>query len=749
MAYRAKKPRFDSDVEAVIKSAYTQAVSYIDTEVAPHRERATNFYFGRPLGNEDPDRSQFVLPEVRNTSHRVLQSLQRVFFSTDKLVEVTPRTPEDDEPARQATDYLNYVLLEDNDGQAILQTGFLDGLVRKTGIIKWSWQVDESADPPETFSGLTYDQVLGVRLNTDYEILSEKMTIDGKVVEPSMADALAQQPEALVQQALGLPAVSMTAEPPTAPMLTQPTAVFSEPEWEIVARRIRKREYAKIEAVPVEEFLISRRARTIDTADYVAHRRLLAASDLIAMGYDREVVLQHAGEGPQQLGLNEEALARDPMDLDNLRHEDGVDESRYLVLYVEHYVRLDLNDDGVSELYRVCTVGGAEEVVHYEETHEAPFAILCPCPEPHAVIGSSLADEVMDLQLLKSTIARNMIDNHALTVHPQREVVDNAVVDDDDLEVSGPGVNIRVTQAGAIRNLETTFTGQASLAMLGWADEEKAARTGISRTTIGLDADMLQSTTRQAVQMQQAASEGKTEQIARNFAMGIRALAKGVLGLIIRNQDKPRTIRLRNRWVSIDPTQWVEGMDCKVSVGLGRGDTMEQIAALGQVLGLQREVITQLGPDNVMTDLGRVKNTIDKMMEKMGYLDTSFAWKEVDPAMLAQMAQAPQEDPNIEFVKVQAEKVRVDAQVAMMRQQLEAERAKLQDDRERDKIDADIMLRAYEMQLKYGAQVDIASIRALVDRDRNAQVAQAQVAREAVRGAMQPPPQPSMPGGMM
>ncbi len=45
-----------------------------------------------------------------------------------------------------------------------------------------------------------------------------------------------------------------------------------------------------IENVPPEEFLISKKARTIADSPFVAHRQMLTRSDLVAMGFNKKQV---------------------------------------------------------------------------------------------------------------------------------------------------------------------------------------------------------------------------------------------------------------------------------------------------------------------------------------------------------------------------------------------------------------------------------------------------------------------------
>ena len=90
--------------------------------------------------------------------------------------------------------------------------------------------------------------------------------------------------------------------------------------------------------------------------------------------------------------------------------------------------------------------------------------------------------------------------------------------------------------------------------------------------------------------------------------------------------------------------------------------------------------------------------------------------------------------------------MQLQAQIEQGKLQLQAEKMRREDDLERDKLDADIAFRAIEIQAKTGAQVNVAAIRAQVDRDREAMRQQAQLARQQMQP--QQPQQQAGPGPM-
>jgi hypothetical protein len=322
-------------------------------------------------------------------------------------------------------------------------------------------------------------------------------------------------------------------------------------------------------------------------------------------------------------------------------------------------------------------------------------------------------------------------------------VVENAVTMDDVLN-NEVGAIIRMQAPGMVQPLAEPFIGGPALQVMQYLDEMRAQRTGISRQSQGLDANVLQSTTKSAVSASVEAQQDRVELIARTFAeLGIKDVFKGLLRYVIRHQDKARVVRLRNQWVSVDPRFWDAEMDVSVNVGLGRGTDETRMAFLATIGQKQEQVLQMFGPGNALVSIGQLRETYAEMLRIMGFKNPDRFFKVVTPeqeAMLQQqMAQNKPPDPNQMLADVEKEKTKAKTQVDMAQQQLDLAKAKNDDDFRRDQLDADVLLRAAEIQAKYGTQVDIASIKAALDTDRDilAQQHEAQMQQLKQQGQMQ------------
>lgn len=669
-----KEPMSDEEFRYIVFQAIEDSETYIDSYIAPERQTAMSYYLGNAFGNEEDGRSQVVMTEVRDTVLAMMPSLLRIFTGGDKILEFVPKSAEDVEAAEQATDLINYIFMQENSGFRILHDSIKDALILKTGILNW-YKLDDEAVEYYTYSGLS-------------------------VVEANM---IAQDP--------GIE-VDVYAE--ESDMMTGQQVVSMQ------VRRIRKTPRYIVECVPPEQFLIDNEAMSIDDAIYVARRRLLTVSDLVSMGYDRNEIEMNAGTGGFE--MNQEVIVRNPADQSFFGITQTSDETTDKVFYVESYIRIDKDGDGIAELHRVCTIGNGAYILHDEVVQAAPFAILSPDPTPHTIFGQSVADQTMDLQLIKSSIMRNTLDSLAQSIHPRTVVVEGQV-NMDDVMNNETGAIIRARTAGAVIPFATPFVGQSALGVMAYLDEVKTQRTGISRTSQGLDADVLQSTTKSAVQAQLSASQDRIEMIARLFADGLKRCFQGLLQLVVQHQDKEKIMRLRNKFVPVDPRGWDSSMDMIVNIALGRGSDESRLMGLAAIVQMQQQAIEKYGPNNPLVDLAQFRNTLAQMTMLQGFQDASQFWKEVNPeevALFMQQMSAGQNkpDPATLLAQVEAEKIKADIIINASKQELERQKALADADFQRDKLIAESLLKAAEIQAKYGTQVDIATIRADIDRQR-------------------------------
>ncbi len=673
-----KTPLSEDDLQAIVEAELSSAADFIDNDIGPQRAKATSYYKGDKFGNEEDGRSQIVSHDVRDTVSAIMPSLMRIFFSTDKVVEFIPKNAEDIPRAEQATEYINYIFTQDNPGFLTLQSAFKDALVRKVGIIKYWWDEDVEVTT-EHFTGLTPDALQYLAADPQVEVTSTELDM--------VMDEYGQP--------MGPPSLDAT-----------------------VTRRVDKGR-VRVEAVPPEELHIDREAKSLEDATIVAHRTTLTVSDLVARGYDEDEILEHAGE-VDTLNWSDELAAR--QSTQSYGQATRSDDAARDVSYTESYLKADMDGDGIAELIKICSIGPANKVLYWEPVADIPFATFCPDPEPHTFFGLSIADAVMDIQKTKSTVLRNVLDSLAMSIHPRTAVVEGQVNIDDVLNTE-VGSIIRMRSAGSVQPFAMPFVGREGMPIMAYLDELRENRTGISKAAAGLDAAALQSSTASAVNATVSQAQQHIEMIARIFAeTGMKQLFKGILRLITTHQDGERMTRLNNQFVPIDPKVWSGDMDVVSNVALGRGTETERIAALSQIASKQEELMKLLGPVNSLVTPKQYSNTLAKIVELSGFKDPSMfinVLQEGQPLVPPEAAQQNQKkSPEEVLAEVQAQSIQADIQKKAAELQLKREEMIRKDDLERDKLDADIELRSAEIQGKHGTAVNVAEIRAHVDRDR-------------------------------
>jgi hypothetical protein len=666
----------EADLQAVVSSYISDAIQYIDDDISPIRAESTKYYRGDPFGNEIDGRSQVVSRDVRDSVQAVLPSMMRVFFGSEKVVEFVPRNANDMAMSEQATDYLNYIVRQDNDAIAIFYSVFKDALMNKGGFVKWWW--DDSIEvQTHSFEGLD-EGALGLILQEEGV---EAVSVEGR-------PATGISPEQIQQ---------MEAQGQPAPQI-----------YDVEIKRSRKRNQVKIETMPPEEFFVDAAATSLDDAMVVGHRTMSTVSDLVALGYDRDMLDEHLSDEFAFVD-SDEYTAR----YSNTEMPGPVSAAeRRRVLYTEAWCYIDYDGDGIAELRRVCTVGNNYEIVNNEPADSIPFAMFACDPEPHVFFGSDIADLTKDIQRVKSAILRGMLDSLSFALYPRTGVVEGMVNIDDVLNPE-VGSIIRMRQPGMVQQLDVPFLGKDAFPMIQYLDAMKEARTGQTAASQGLDPDVLQSTTKAAVTATIKGAEQHLEMMARLFADSFKRMFKGVLKLVITHQDRERIVRLRDEWVPIDPRVWDSTMDCSVSVGLGVGTTDERLAVLNQVVLQQKEVLEKLGPSNPLVGLGQFRNTLAKMLEISGYPDSNQFFK---PLPLDYEPPPPQEPP-----KPTPEEMLLQAQMADIQSRAQIEQEKLQlaamkqqqlDERESARIAGDLAIREFQAESKFEDDVDLELIKA-------------------------------------
>ena len=659
----------DTKLQVVVKSRMEDALNYYDSELSGFRIDVQDYYNSEEFGNEIDGKSKVVTSDVQEVIEMVMPSVMRIFTSSKDYVRFVPRQQEDVTASEQATQYCNYIV-DQNNGFSLFHNWFKSALLFKLGVVKFYWDESEEVNE-ESYDGLTLDELTIMASDSNIEII-EQDSRPINVEAPREYDTPSNDAE------------NDNVQP--VPLL-----------YDIKIKRKKTSGQIKIINIPEEEFLIQRHTKSLDDADFVAHRSEMTVGDLVAMGYDFDEIIEHASSGDELDQGQEKQNRFDNVD-SGATENDVLDPSQKKVMYSEIYMKCDYDGDNIPELRRICAIGQGHHILKNETFDHIPFAVCSPILMPHRMVGVSLAEQVMDLQLIKSTVLRQILDNLYLSNNTRLVAVDGQV-NLDDIISNNPGGIIRAKQAGAVQPLTTPLIANQSFPLLDYLDQIKESRTGLNKASMGLDADALQSTTASAVNQIVSASQGKIELIARVFAeTGVKQLFKGILHLITKHATQPQIVRLNNNFVPMDVRQWKNSYDMEVNVGLGTGQTNEKLQVLDRVAKTQEQILLSLGMQNPLTNLSQYRETIAKMLELSGFKNVNdfFLDPKQQPPMQPQPSEAEQE--------VQADMMKAKAEIELKQKKLESDIQLA-----REKLMADIELKRQELnaelQLRGQAQV--------------------------------------------
>jgi hypothetical protein len=598
------------------------------------RYNALNAYYGRPMGNEQADRSQIVLPELRDTIEWIMPQLMRMFVASGKPCQFDPETPNDMEQAEIETEVVNHVFMKQNDGPILLHDFFKDALLLRNGYVNTYW-LKERKSSVESYTGLP---------EMELALLMQDAATKGDEIE------VLEQRENVTM-----------GEGPLGPVQSS--------TFDIKIRRTRKVGRVCVECIPPEEMRVSPQARHgLDESPFAEHERKVPRSDLIEMGFPADVVDSITIAQPDWLDLI--ALARNEV-TDQLGEDEPSDEASQLVSLRTVFIRVDYDGDGVAELRRIMI--GGEKILDNDECEEVSYSYCSPIRMPHRHVGISYYDLLYDLQVIKTTLLRQGLDNIYIS-NNQRVAVNKNTVNVQDLLVSRPGGVIRVD--GPVGDNIMPFVQpsnlmQQILPMLEYCDQQREMRTGIGKDTMGVDADALQDVTKGGQLAAMSAAAMKVELVARLLAEGVKDIFSKIHKLLMRHQDKPLQMQLTGRWIDVNPGDWRERTQISVNVGLGSGNREEARANVMMLAQAQQQLgqFGLVGPKQAYATFKKLAHLLGEENPSTFVMDPDSP--EYQQAMANKAHQPP--DPRIAAAQISAQSAQQIAQTRLQTEQVKAQ----------------------------------------------------------------------------
>lgn len=638
------------------------------TTVEIDRWNALNFFYTRPFGNEQTDRSQVVIPYLRDTVEWLLPQLMRIFHGVGRVCTFDATKPGDEQMAEQESDAVNYVFEKLNDGFNLLYDAFKDALLLKNYYFKVGWERKRKVSV-ENYSGLTILEL--TKLFLDAKENDEEIEILAK----EEREELMPPPDG--QQAPAVAPAPQPGQPQPAqdPMAAAIAALMPQPQkvWDCKIRRVSYKGQVVVKCVPPEEMRVSVRARAnMNESPFTEHVARKSRSELLQEGFDKADVMAIPAAPPSWVEMDK--LARNNV-LDEMADQDDIDPSIVEVEVKDCYIYVDFDGDGVAEL-RHIVVGGTK-ILENEEVAFVPFATGVPCRMSHRHVGMSLYDLMGYLQQIYSMLFRQGMDETYLATNSA--VVINQRVNMDDLLTKRPGQVVRTKDKdpveGAIMAAPQVGNAMAAVQpLMDLSDRLRTMHTGVGENTLGLDPDALQDITNVNGQAALSSAQLKIEMIAILLGEGLRDLFQIIHATMIMNQDQKMDVQLRGKWIEVDPSQWRSRTAVTLNVGLGSGNRQE-LRQNAQLLASAQQSAGQVG----LVGPKQVYNTALKILSGLG-LDNGNDQYFLDPdgagfAQLGKQKQqaaqaAAQNAPAVLAAKIRAQvQQQADAQDAQFKQQ--------------------------------------------------------------------------------
>lgn len=651
----------DDNAISQVAQMVREAEKHAD-DMSKDRIRAIEYYRGEMKDTpSDKGRSAMVTRDVRAQIKKVLPSVMRTLLGSSNLGEYLPSQEGDEQGAEQATDYVREIVAQETNLRRQIEDALHDALLLRNGILTWYWE-EKTTVRTSYHTGLS----------------------DGALTELVGAD--------------DVEVLEHTAYEEMIDTLEGPMPVAAH---DVRIKRTSTEGNIRVDAVPREQFLIHADATSIADASVCGRVVKVTRSDLVAMGYDRETIngLQMSSED------DEDAERRDYVtDTDEAhRPNEPID-------YYDVFVRFDADGDGIAELHHMCFAGGLGEnnLLVDDECDEVQFCDIKVMAQAHQWEGISLADDLMDIQRAKTVLLRQTLDNLYWQNNPQPLMQKGAIANEDAVFNPEFGLPIKVNQGMDVRAAlgftSIPFVAEKSFGMLAYLDEEATERTGISDASSGLAPDALQNMTAKASAMIEQAGIGQTELMVRTAAEGMRALFRGILRLLVRHQDRPRTVRLRGEWVEFDPRHWNAEMDFEVNTGLGAGTRERDVQMMQIVMGLQEKLLAAFGAaNNPYVKPENLWESISKMVEAAGLKSPRVYFSEPDEQEIAALLEAQQNQPNPDMQKAQAQmqieqmKAQMKAKTDQASAQIDAQRAQEDARLDREKAESEMQLAREKM----------------------------------------------------
>lgn len=560
------RPLTEAELIAIIDDAesrsYGSSDSNLTAELSAQRGLSIDLYLGNDVDPAPEGQSSVIDRSVFETVQWILPSLCRIFASGDDVVVLSPINEDDVDQAKQETTYLNWLVTNKHPWFELFLEWATDALLTKNAYFLVYRDNKRSVDI-EKYEGQTKEglalllQEKGVQL-----IQSRSYVATDLPAEPMIGDD-------------GQPIMQMVSDPATGQMVAQPVMGVAE-LYDVVIRRVSDTKNLCIRVLPPERVKVDQQTyswRVNESCGYFEFWEDVTISSLREQGFEVDDDIADDRQVDTQ-----EDQARNTLGESQLNISSAIDKSMRRVRARMIWIRTDADRDGMAELLKVLRIG--RTVVYKEEVSSIPVASGVACPLPHRHVGLSVADQVADIQRIKTAILRQGLDNLYLSNNPQK-VVNESLTNIDDALVSRPGGLIRSTDiVNGIRHEQVPFVFSQAVEGLEYMGKVAQNRTGVNNGFAGIDSSSLNDIQPGTVNQLSGMAAERVIQIARVLAFGIEDLFAIIHEQVLKMGHKKESLQIGGKWVEVDPGAWRKRTDFKIAVAFAAGNKDAQVQRL-------------------------------------------------------------------------------------------------------------------------------------------------------------------------
>lgn len=729
----------ESELVSLVNQALVKSVHNNDDYIEANKDIMSQF-LANPYGDEVEGQSQVVTPDISDVVESDMTSLIRVFLSSDNIVEFVPNTsnPEEIVEAREKSEYINSLIKSQDSIYKVMSDWMKSGLIHKCSAVKYFMDKQYEVDT-KTYSNKDEDETIELMELLESEKYVESVDIIEKVKVEEDSEDLSLSEEkrqeiiefiifSSAQQGIQITPEQITEEQIESVVdeLELTGRAIRNPEvFDVTFKIIKCVEVVKIVAVPTENFIITQNCQNKNDAEVVGDRVVKTRGDLLAEGYDRDLInnlpsiSSSSNISNQRIDrVRNKASYGGNNDLIESSISDWASEK---IEIFDLYMKVDFDGDGIAERRHILMAGS--EILENEIFNHVPYSILSSITIPYELIGKSRAELAQVWQRVKSVTTRQMLDNYYMANNSRIAVNEN--VDLDDILNPVPNGVVRVDTENPINNdiipISTQFTGDTSLMMLQYLDNSRANSTGNFIANQGLDKDAVGKETATRFEGVKESGAAKIELVARTFAeTGFKDLFEGLCWLSSQYIDEEKEISYLNQKLLINPANWTYSHKTQPKIV----NEEKMVGDLQGLLALQMQLKASQSP---LVDEVKIQNTLMSMTKALGLPDTTRYFNNVEQPDQILQAQVEQLTAQLQEAQMllqqaedqnpfrEAEQIKAEAQLIQAQAKQTMEAAKLAENKrqfdldlqnKQEEFDEKIAAQMTEMELRFNKQME-------------------------------------------